>query len=330
MRSALLSLIRRRTPSLLTSVFIWLALVAVSSVLGSVVVGWSLPRLVAVQAMLPAVAITGGLVASAAVVRRQWWASLLGGAVVVVGAALVLPGVVAAERPTWVAGAPTFTVFSSNLRGSNDTPADALEPALRSNADVIVLNEATARFDEALDESGLLERYPTVVRSDRARGDVLLTRLEASDVEVEHHPDLDVPAATVHVGDRAVRVLAVHTQSPRDRYLLPTWKDGFDDLAVSINRQSDVIAVGDFNAAVGNAPLRTYINFGLVDAHEATGKGWSRSWSPGTGDSGLLTVPIMRIDHALSRGAVAPLSVTDGEIPGSDHQWLLATYAVQQ
>ena len=322
--------LRRPTPSLVLSVSVWVVLVAVSTVIGSVALGWSLPRLVAVQAMLPAVAILGGIAASAAVARRQWMASALGGAVVVSGAALTVPGRVPATLPTWTTDAPTFTVFSSNLRESNETPARALEPALRSDADVVVLNEATARFDEALEASGLLERYPTVIRSDRERGDVLLTRLSASEVEVERHPDLEVPAATVQVGDRAVRVLAVHTQSPRDRNLMPAWKDGFDDLAVSINRHDDVVAVGDFNAAVWNAPLRTFIDFGLVDAHEATGNGWSRSWSFGSGDGGIASVPIMRIDHSLSRGRVAPLVVTDGEIPGSDHRWLLATYAVQQ
>jgi endonuclease/exonuclease/phosphatase (EEP) superfamily protein YafD len=84
------------------------------------------------------------------------------------------------------------------------------------------------------------------------------------------------------------------------------------------------VIVGDFNATRWNPPFEKLLDSGLTDVHEATGQGLSRSWP----NSGIVPVPLMRIDHALVNNGAFPTQVRDESIPGSDHLGFIATLAV--
>lgn len=305
----------------------WTGSVASAFVVGTVVVGWSpSPLIIAAQGVLPAVMV-GALAVAAVAASRQWWTC--GGialAAVFVGSALILPGTRPATVPAWAESAPQLTVFASNVLMSNPDPDAGLAAAVQSDADVIVLSEMIPRFEPALERSGLLDRYDTVVRA--GSGNVLLTRLPVSDSAVLRRQGMSMPSATVVVGEREVLVIGVHTLAPHSFDSVDTWNEHFEGVAQAASEAEDVVAVGDFNAGPWNAPFRRLLDWGFVDAHRALGHGLSRTWGPRhLGLDGA--VRLLGLDHSVSRGALAPVSVADVDVAGSDHRGVAVTYAVR-
>ena len=123
-------------------------------------------------------------------------------------------------------------------------------------------------------------------------------------------------------------VLAVHTSAPHARGTIDTWEREFDAIDRVATDADDVIAIGDFNAGPWNGPFRRLLDRGFVDAHDDLGHGLSRTWGPRQfGLDGA--VRLLGIDHSLSRGQLAPESIVDVEVAGSDHRGISATYAVR-
>jgi endonuclease/exonuclease/phosphatase (EEP) superfamily protein YafD len=243
-----------------------------------------------------------------------------------VGSGLVIAAATPTDEPAWAAAAPELTVFASNVLKSNPDPVAALEVAVRSDADVIVFSELSPEFEPALQRSGLLERYPTAVRA--GKGNVLLTRLPVVDEGVARHEGMDMPTATVRVDDRDVLVIGVHTLAPHAVDSVGEWTRGYEGVAQAAASGSDVVAIGDFNGGPWNGPFRRLLDWGFVDAHAELGHGLSRTWGPRQfGLDGA--VRLLGIDHAVSRGDLAPVAVRDVDVPGSDHQAVAVTYAVR-
>ncbi|MFN8053170.1 MAG: endonuclease/exonuclease/phosphatase family protein [Acidimicrobiales bacterium] len=308
----------------------WVGAAVVSFVVATVIAGWSpTPLVIAAQGLLPLVVAGGVIVAALSAVRRAWAPTGVALAATGLGAMLVVSATVPADVPTWAASsatAPSFTVFASNLLLSNPDPDRGLEPAVRSDADVIVLSEFVPAFEPALRRSGLLRRYPTVVRA--AGGNVLLTKLPATGQGVVRSEGLAMPTASVRVAGRDVFVIGVHTLAPHAKGSLGTWSRNLEGVARAASGHADVIAVGDFNAGPWNGPFRRLLDWGFVDAHRSLGHGLSRTWGPRR--AGLHgRVRLLGLDHSLSRGGLAPTSVVDVDVPGSDHRAIGVTYAVR-
>lgn len=300
-------------------------------VLFSIVARWPLtPTLVGAQAMLPVV-LVGLLGASmTALVVRRWRTATVGAVAAVAAAMLVVPTMTARPVPAWASRSDVrhLSVFSANVRFSNASIDAALDRARRSNADVIVLNEFVPAFDAALERSGLLAEYPTVVR-DRVRdANVLLTRLPVTSSGLIHDAGIELPSATVRVGDTEVLVASVHTQAPHARGYFRRWRRQVDGVARAVAGHDDVIAVGDFNSSLWNPPFRRLLDWGFVDASDATGNGTARTWGHAS-DGATVEVPLIGIDHAISRGPrITPVWMGTDVVPGSDHRSLSVTYAV--
>ena len=297
-------------------------------VVGSILAGGpATPTLVAAQGLLPylGLAVVGAAVVAA--VRRRRSVVVAGAVVSFACGMLVVPTMTARSLPSWASGAHRLVVFSANVRYDNPQIGAALAAAKRSDADVIVLNEFVPAFDEELRTSGLLETYPTVVR-DRVRdGNVLLTRLPATSAGLVREAGIELPSATVRVGGTDVRVAAVHTQAPHSMRYVGPWRRQVAGVAQAVAGHDEVIAVGDFNSTIWNVPFRRLLGWGFVDAHDAVGDGTDRTWGPTTAAA---APAVLGIDHAMSRGdRIAPLAVTDGAVPGSDHRSITVTYAVR-
>ena len=302
---------------------------------GGVIVVWTSvagivvsPSLVLAQAAMPwiIVPVVGALAVSLR--RRRWISSVFAGGVVVATVAISVPAVLAAEPPAWSRGAPEFTLFAANVFRGNAEASEAFAAVLAVDADVVVLNEVSDELDGPLLGSGLLRRYPTVVRS--ANGGVILSRLRVVRRGVEGGCPMSLPSLTISLAGREVELIAVHTSAPTNWLARERWSQELLQVG-AVGRSTagrDVVIAGDFNATRFHGPFASLVDEGFVDAHDHVGRGLVPSWGP-RGIPLFGDVGVFRLDHALSRGSLSPLRVADLPIPGSDHVGFLVTYAVR-
>ncbi|MBJ7904071.1 endonuclease/exonuclease/phosphatase family protein [Streptomyces sp. DSM 110735] len=131
--------------------------------------------------------------------------------------------------------------------------------------------------------------------------------------------------ARVRVGGRSVRLVAVHTYYPFGD--AARW--GRDMTALtSVARADgpDTVFLGDFNASLDHARMRTLLSSGdLTDTHAELGHGWSPTWPA---DKPLLP-PLVQLDHVLHGPGLTAVSVTERTVPGTDHRAVLARLALR-
>jgi endonuclease/exonuclease/phosphatase (EEP) superfamily protein YafD len=135
---------------------------------------------------------------------------------------------------------------------------------------------------------------------------------------------MKMPTAEVAFGDGTLRILGVHTNSPKFGPAIDTWLselDALDEFTHTPGLGPTVLA-GDYNAARWHPAMRRIMDGPFVDAHEEVGKGLTSSWPANyvpRSISFLRTfAPFARLDHALVHD-VGVVSVTDGDAAGSDH-----------
>ena len=319
-----------RTAHQLLNISMWMALIGSAIVLLSAGLGWTWSSyLVALQGLMPVVTAVGVVGTLLALYRRFRTAMVVGAVVIGLALGIVGPTMIGNAAPAWAEDAPRLTLYAANLYHQNPTIEDALAVALATNADVVLFSEYTAEFEPALQNSGLLEEYPFVARA-AAQRDIILSRLPTKDIAHVHSNKFDPTALTVTVGGEDIRVFAIHTQAPGGTISLPRWEQDFDVIAELTAVEPNVVAIGDYNATLWNAPMRELLGTGLVDAHDHLGRGVYTSW--GLPKSHLRGIPgfsqLLGIDHSLSKGALVPISVSEADIPGSDHRSISVTYAV--
>ncbi len=307
----------------------WAALAVSGVLLGTISAGWTpSPRVIAAQGLMPVFSLVGCVAAIRAVIKRDAGAVLLGSWVLVGSLWHLGPAMLAESAPRWVAGAPQIRVHSINLNRNNPDVAPAFAAARKSNADVVILLEYVSRFDSELKASGLLDRYPTMVRDSHTDTDVLLTNLPVVRTEVAHAGGRPYPIAAVMAGGREVTVAGVHPQSPYQFSTLSRWTENTSGIATVLQGAESAIAVGDFNSTLWNRPFRELLDAGFVDASEYLGEGLVRTWGPRpVGPLGNLD--LLGIDHAISKGALVPLHFATSYVHGSDHRSISATFAVR-
>jgi endonuclease/exonuclease/phosphatase (EEP) superfamily protein YafD len=283
---------------------------------------WTPTRSVAViQALTPYLGLLVVPVAASALWRRDLRLAAVAGAVgagmLVVAAPLALP----ADQPPARADAAGLTIVSANLLFLNDRVDDVAADLADRAPDVIVFNEYTPRHQATLLASPLADRYPERIdRPDRlSRGVAVWSRvpltLRDAQPDTEHQSidvDLDGP-------DGPLRLVALHVPTPIDDFT--NWRRDLATLA-EIGRAADgpTAIVGDLNATYWHPDFRAMLDAGLVDAHAATGRGFSTSWPT---DRPLPA--FARLDHALVTDDLVATAVDDVEIVGSDHLGLTVT-----
>ncbi|WP_018547015.1 endonuclease/exonuclease/phosphatase family protein [Streptomyces sp. LaPpAH-108] len=131
--------------------------------------------------------------------------------------------------------------------------------------------------------------------------------------------------ARVRVGGRTVRLVAVHTYYP----LGDAARWGRDMTALTAVARADgpdTVFLGDFNASLDHARMRTLLSSGrLTDTHAELGHGWSPTWPS---DNPLLP-PLVQLDHILHGPGLTALSVTERTVPGTDHRAVIAHLALR-
>lgn len=224
----------------------------------------------------------------------------------------------------------TLDVYVANLRFDNPTPERAVDQALASGADVLVLIELTPAHIELFHRLGADERYP-FQELDAARdtyGTGIFSRLPLNDARVEKVGGIDMPTGVVRVGDRDVAIWGVHVGAPTGEGQVQRWEWRLGQLRrFATGLDGPTVIAGDFNASRWHPAFRSLLDRGgLRDAHEAVGRGLSPSW-PMDGRGLRALGPFTRLDHALLHELDA-VQVRDLPAAGSDHRPFVVTLAV--
>jgi endonuclease/exonuclease/phosphatase family metal-dependent hydrolase len=191
------------------------------------------------------------------------------------------------------------------------------------DVDVLVLEEATPSALEELRRAGLDDLLPhhRGESAPGARGTMVFSRFRLG-------PARTLPLGNVGLDLRVrapqpFRLVAVHTWQPVDR---PTeWRRDLKALHMLVSTavaQGPTLLVGDFNATLDHAPLRTVLDAGVNDSVEQAGSGWQPTW-PSRSVRGWLR-PVIAIDHVLVSNEYVATRTHTVEVPHTDHYALVA------
>jgi endonuclease/exonuclease/phosphatase (EEP) superfamily protein YafD len=255
----------------------------------------------------------------------------------------VFPAVDGYTPPAFAVGVPLrerqLRIFAANVYIENNKD---IGPALLSaRPDVMVLTELSKSLEAKLRRAGVFNGFGYVADNggEGVARTVIYSRLAfANPPRIINIPGDPVPGAPLVVAevqladDTAVRVVGVHpyplTVKGADLAFTATVRALQDEVRRARAEQTlmggtPVVIAGDFNGTRWLPASGQLFDNGLTSTHEAMGYGLSASWPR------EMKIPrFMRLDHAFFSGPIAPLSVVDIVVPGSDHQAFVAEYVV--
>jgi endonuclease/exonuclease/phosphatase family metal-dependent hydrolase len=255
--------------------------------------------------------------------RRSWTLAMLSAGTVGTFLWSTVPAVgVPLPVPPPGGASPALRLFDANLHAANPDVAPIAEEIRAAAPDLVALQEVDPDGAAGLVRSGVLDRFPHRVTEVRrgASGVALWSRFPLAEAQVRQVGDMPFVRATVVLGDRRLRVYAVHVEAPvgdgRAR-----WRAQLRRLDEELRHERrPLVVAGDFNATRHHPSFRRLLSDGLADAHERRGRGWAATWPR---DRWPLP-PLMRLDHVLVTPEVAVRSVREGVGRGSDHRPVVA------
>ncbi|MFZ4718536.1 MAG: endonuclease/exonuclease/phosphatase family protein [Ilumatobacteraceae bacterium] len=309
------------------SVFGWIAVGGLLALCATQWVGFDQWRPVAVlQAMTPYLLGLALPIGVAAAITGEWWMAAACVVVLATLAGLVAPAIRAEQAPgnAGEAGA-MLSIFFGNLLAWNPNPGEAMAVVAATGADVLVLAEFNPDMHAAL-VAACGDRYAhrlEDVRPDPAGIALWSTVPFTGDmVPLSDRPAID---AVLDVDGRPLRVIGLHTEPPTMR--ARAWSRELRELgdrADEGDAAMPVVLLGDYNAARWHPSFRRLLARGWVTAHEWLGQWHSNSWA----NEGRALPLFVRIDHALLRGPVTPVRITDVPLPDSDHCGFVVTVSL--
>jgi endonuclease/exonuclease/phosphatase (EEP) superfamily protein YafD len=294
------------------------------------VVGGNAPVLLQpLQAVLPLLFVPIWLVLFVAVVTRRWPQAIVAGLLALTHFFSVNPARAAVTKPFWLPNAPAFSVAHLNVFVENKTPDATVDVLLKTDADVLVLNEFTDLISTRLLVKGAFDKYPYHVLVPRQTpfGAAIFSKYPFDDVQRVGRAQLPSVRIVLPEGD-FVRVVAVHPEPPLSSGASQFWDQDlktFGRLVADAGGDEPVALVGDFNGTRWQPPFGHLLAGSLRDAHETIGKGLTFSWPVNKG-----FVPFARLDHALHSDRLFPLAVTELADAGSDHRGFVAKFAIRR
>lgn len=295
--------------------------------------------------------------------ERWWIADLFAhfryhyalGAVLLAGAALMLgrriAGLAAAcliVPQIWAVAAPPRTpeiavaqaetrlrVMSINVLAPNRRYAD-VETAVASAApDVVALQEVFPNWHPTVER--LAQRLPHVAPADwrtRPSDNILLSRFPIASSRVVVIPgqmwDFAHVDAVLAIGDRRIRVLAVHPPYPMTRALTAMRQLHLDHYAqVAAAADLPLLIVGDFNITPYSPRFRTLLRGGNL-THVHLGWAWPATWPSEICCGYQRYVRGFPIDHILASRHFAVAAAAPGGYIGSDHYPVIADMVLRR
>lgn len=275
-------------------------------------------------AFIPQAGAAAVVLAAAAAVRRRRVLALLAGVLAVVHALVLAPLLVGADDR----GGTPLRVMTANLLYTQADPQALVELVRRERVQVLAVQELTGDGVQVLAASGLQELLPYRLLDVGvgAEGTGLWSALPLTKVPGWHGLFLST-AATVDVAGQQVLIRSMHPMPP-GLGSQDNWIGDFatiEDYARGDRRLDRTVLLGDFNATLDHAPLRALMTGRWRDAAESTGAGLHATWGPGANAPALFA-----IDHVLVPPAFGIAQVSVHDLPGSDHDAVVATVLVRR
>ena len=221
----------------------------------------------------------------------------------------------------------TIKIMSFNVLGSNQQYDDVIAEINRHDPDVLIVVEYANLWHAALER--IHAAYPHRLQEPRWHGFgiAIFSRLPIVKKTVSPTAgsrfDSPLVAATVNVGDRALRIAGVHFLSPRDRLRLDIRNQQIRETGHLLSSDSvPTILVGDFNCVPWSPFLSNFLaRTEYRDSRQ--GFGYDATWHA---NRGFLRIPI---DHAFVSPQVQVHNRTVGQSAGSDHFPVIVEVSVE-
>lgn len=262
-----------------------------------------------------------------AALARRWRLSGAAGIVALCHLVWVIPSFAGGEGiPAAARRSPRFTMVSANVFFRNTESRHLVGELKEAAPDVLNLQEVTDAFVRELRDAGLFKRYPyRLITTDAgAGGTAILSRFPLTETATLDVMNSKMVRATVRIGTKAVRLVAVHPLAPKRYHVWKAQRDALHRVLVEERtRYPSMVVAGDFNSTQFNSWLDDLETLGFRSAHELRGRGYATTWP-----NGRERFPPIRIDHVLVSKPVVPLFIREGRGQGSDHRPLMTELAV--
>ncbi|MCP4805778.1 MAG: endonuclease/exonuclease/phosphatase family protein [Proteobacteria bacterium] len=206
---------------------------------------------------------------------------------------------------------PSLRIATANLLMVHPSPEVTRAELETFDADVLLLQEYSLRWESELTAAGFFVEYPhhvSVVRED-SFGVAILSRVPLGEAEIVDVEGLPMGRARLDLLGREIEVWSVHTLPPRTLEYTEVWQA---QMEVAATTNVPVLLMGDFNAAPHNPTLQA---LALDSAHVECGMGGETTFP-----NGVFPVPELRMDHAPMHGELGCVALRHGVGEGSDHR----------
>lgn len=242
---------------------------------------------------------------------------------------LLVPHVISINAPDYASEAAQeprqdqrLRVLSINLQWNNRTPDKAISLIRDSDADIVLVQEATRRWHSRI--ASLLSTFPHIAPTNwrQEPQNILLSRfpINSSKIHPGRQPTFNFLTARVIAKTGVITVVGVHPPYPMSARLFLLQQDELNGIArVARVAKTPVIVAGDFNLTPYSLRFRHLLSKGDL-RFVSQGWRWPRTW-PTRSRLGLPAgfTPGIPIDSILVSEGIRVLSFRRGPAIGSDH-----------
>jgi len=254
--------------------------------------------------------------------RRKWRWLAVSGLLAIVNGDQVIPYYFNRDSPPL--DGVKFTALTSNVLILNTRYQDVVDYVQSMRPDILALEEVSETWLTGL--APLRDEYPYRVERPLFdnHGIALYSRIPLEDTLVTELADSGISEieATVHIGNKTVRVYCIHTVPPRTQAYALARNRMFVALAERVNQwNGPCVVLGDFNNTLWSPHYRQLERDGkLRNARQGFGilSTWPANLAP-------LMVPL---DHILHSADIAVTRCEVGADIGSDHRPLFAELVI--
>lgn len=217
-----------------------------------------------------------------------------------------------------------LTLMTANLKFGEADPFTLVRLVQQHKVDVLTTEELTPRAVDLLRGAGLDKELPyhELAPFRAADGCGLWSRYP-----VDRLPPFSLrfqsPGAVLKMGARQVVVRVVHPFPPTDGALYRSDNAALRKQVADLDDAVPTVIAGDFNASNDNALFRKLLGNRFRDASEQAGSGVHGTWSPNGWPF------LLHLDHVLVDKHLDVRSTTVVDLPGSDHDAVIARLVVE-
>lgn len=222
---------------------------------------------------------------------------------------------------------PGIVVMSANLLMVNPDPAPLAQEIRDVDPDLLLLQELSPLWVQALAKAGVWARWPygeSIARED-SFGSAIRAKRPLASSSIFELDTLPQTRATVALGKGAVEVWNIHVLPPRTPSYWKAYRFEVGLLLDAAREQTGPFLMGgDFNSHGLSRFVRDMRDV-MDDAWELAGQGPGDTWP-----NGVFKLPSLRLDHLYLSKDLTVTEIRLGTGANSDHRPLIATVAPRE